>query len=166
MKPIAASRPSLADDERDQVLAALALHQGKPGPLLEILHSVQERLGYVPAAAVPIIADALNLSRADVYGVITFYEHFRSSKPGRYTIQLCQAEACRAMGAERLTAHVKARLGIDFHETTADGRWSLEPVYCLGNCACSPAMLVASDLHGRVTAASFDEMLRQLGDAP
>jgi formate dehydrogenase subunit gamma len=162
MQPASASRLHLDGEQRDQVLAALAQYQGQSGALLQILHAVQARLRHIPPAAVPLIAEALNLSRADVHGVITFYHHFRSMPPGRHTIQLCQAESCRAMHGERLSAHAKARLGVDFHGTTADGRFTLEPVYCLGNCACSPAMLVDSNLHGRVTPETFDALITRL----
>ena len=106
----------------------------KPGALLPILHGIQDALGYVPAESVPVIAKALHLSRAEVHGVITFYHYFRNTKPGKHTIHLCRAESCQSMGGKQLENHVKARLDIEFHETTADGKFSLEPVYCLGNC--------------------------------
>lgn len=131
----------------------------KPGALLPILHGIQNALGYVPAETVPVIAKALNLSRAEVHGVITFYHYFRDTKPGKHTIHLCRAESCQAMGGKDLEAHVKTRLGIDFHETTADGQFSLEPVYCLGNCACSPAMQIGEEIYGRVSATTFDETI-------
>jgi formate dehydrogenase subunit gamma len=150
---------ALDDHSREQVDLVLAAHQGQPGPLLQVLHAVQDRLGYVPPAAVPVIAEALNLSRAEVHGVVTFYHHFRQSPSGRHVIQLCQAEACRSMHCETLTAHAREKLGIDFHETTADGRFTLEPVYCLGNCACSPALMIDGQLHGRVTADIFDTLI-------
>ncbi len=132
-----------------------------PGALLPILHEVQDQLGYVPDAAVPIVADVLNLSRAEVHGVLTFYHLFRRSPPGRDTVYLCRAEACQAMGARALEAHLKQKLGIDFHETTADGRYSLEPIYCLGNCACSPAVMIGETVHGRVTADALDALLEK-----
>ncbi len=144
---------------REAVDLAIAQHKDQPGPLLQVLHAVQAQLGYVPPAAVPVIADALNLSRAEVHGVVTFYHFFRQSPPGRHIVQICQAEACRAMHCETLTEHARKRLGIDFHQTTADGAFTLEPVYCLGNCACSPAMMVDGDLYGRVTPEDFDAMV-------
>jgi formate dehydrogenase subunit gamma len=153
------SRGSLDDHSREQVELALAAYRGQPGPLLQVLHSVQDRLGYVPPAAVPVIAEALNLSRAEVHGVVTFYHHFRQSPAGQHVIQLCQAEACRSMHSETLTAHAREKLGVDFHETTADGRFTLEPVYCLGNCACSPALMIDGELHGRVTPDAFDALI-------
>ncbi len=133
----------------------------KPGPLIEVLHGVQHALGYVPAAAIPIIAGVLNLSRAEVNGVVSFYHHFRATAPGARTVQICRAEACQAMNGAALERHAKARLGIDYHETTADGRYSLEPVYCLGNCACAPSIMIGEEIHGRVTPAAFDELLAQ-----
>src|SRR3954466_8359283 len=104
-----------------------------PGALLPILHAVQEALGCVPAAAVPSIAEGLNLSRAEVHGVISFYHYFRESPPGRHTIHLCRAEACQSMNQRGLEAHAKTKLGVQFHETTSNGAFSFEPVYCLGN---------------------------------
>jgi len=151
---------------RAEIDRALAQYQAQPGPLLQVLHAVQASLGHVPPAAVPVIAEGLNLSRAEVHGVITFYHYFRHSSPGRHTVQLCQAEACRSMHCEALTEHVKQRLGIDFHGTTSDRRVTLEPVYCLGNCACAPAVMIDGDLHGRVTPASFDALLAALDPVP
>ncbi len=133
----------------------------KPGALLPILHAIQDAMGYVPAESVPTIAKALNLSRAEVHGVISFYHYFRETKPGKHTIHLCRAESCQAMGGKQLEQHVKNRLGIDFHETTADGEFSLEPVYCLGNCACSPAMQIGNEIYGRVSANSFDTTINE-----
>jgi formate dehydrogenase subunit gamma len=132
-----------------------------PGALLPILHAVQNEFGYVPAAAVPIIAGALNLSRAEVHGVISFYHYFREAPPGRHVIHLCRAEACQSMGARALEAHVRQALGIEFHEATPSGQFSLEPVYCLGNCACSPALMVDGELYGRVTPERFDEVVAE-----
>lgn len=137
--------------------------QDKPGALLPILHGVQNALGYIPSESIPEIANALNLSRAEVHGVVSFYHYFRETPPGKHTVYLCRAESCQAMGAEHLEAHAKAKLGIDFHETTADGKFSLEPVYCLGNCACSPAMQIGNDIYGRVSADSFDTVINDLG---
>jgi formate dehydrogenase subunit gamma len=131
----------------------------KPGALLPILHGIQEALGYVPPDSVPLIAGELNLSRAEVHGVISFYHYFRDTPPGRQTIYLCRAEACQAMGSEALEAHAKQRLGIDYHETSADGAFSLEPVYCLGNCACSPSVMIDKEVHGRVSPERFDEII-------
>jgi formate dehydrogenase subunit gamma len=142
---------------------ALEKTRGAPGPLLEILHAVQERLGCVPPEVVPPIAEALNLSRAEVHGVVSFYHHFRGTPAARTHVQLCRAEACQSMRARELEAHAKRVLGVDLGGTTRDGRVTLDAVYCLGNCACAPAMLVNGDLHGRVTPDRFDELAREWG---
>ena len=132
---------------------------GEPGALLPILHAVQDALGHVPAAVVPDIAHALNLTRAEVHGVVTYYHHFRSQPPGRCVVQVCRAEACQAMGADALLAHAQQRLGCGLHATSTDGAWTLEPVYCLGLCASSPAVMVGDELHARMTPQRFDEIV-------
>ena len=147
---------------RSTLQEAIDEHSARPGGLLPLLHHVQDRLGHVPEDAVPAIARAMNLSRAEVHGVVSFYHHFRRTSPGRHVMRICRAEACQSMGAERLVAHAKNALGVDFHQTTADGRVTLEPVYCLGNCACSPALMVDDRLHGRVDLQTFDDILRSL----
>jgi len=146
-------------DLENAVRHALQTRGSQPGPLLEILHAVQDALGHVPAAAVPLIADALNLSRAEVHGVVSFYHHFRGEQPGTTVVRLCRAEACQAMNARVLEAHATRRLGVRCGETTPDGRITLEAVYCLGNCACAPSMMVNGELHGRVTPSRFDEIV-------
>ncbi|MEP7184649.1 MAG: formate dehydrogenase subunit gamma [Rhodanobacter sp.] len=151
--------PDLPDEVRSVVLDVTARLADMPGALLPVLHAVQGALGYIPPDSVPLIARELNLSRADVHGVISFYHYFRSKPAGRRVIYLCRAESCQAMGAVILEKHVMARLGVDFHQTTANGAYSLEPVYCLGNCACSPAMMVDDELKGRLTPARFDAWL-------
>jgi formate dehydrogenase subunit gamma len=152
---------SLPSEQTAAVRRIVAQHRERPGPLLEVLHAVQAAFGYVPAGAVGVVAEELNLSRAEVHGVVTFYHYFRRSPPGAHIVSLCQAESCQSMGAEALAAHVRQRLGIDFHETTADGRFSLEPIYCLGNCACSPAAMIDGRLHGRVTPETLDALVAQ-----
>ena len=147
--------------ESDTVRRIVADMKDRPGPLIEILHSVQAALGYVPPDAVPILAEALNLSRAEVHGVVTFYHFFRETPPGRHTVSICRAEACQSMGADDLVQHAKRRLGVDFHETTADGIFSLEPIFCLGNCALSPAAMIDGRLYGRVTPERFDELVAE-----
>lgn len=142
---------------------ALARFAHEPGPLLEILHAVQDELGSVPPEAVPLIADGLNLSRAEVHGVISFYHHFRERSPGRYVVQLCRAEACQSMNSRALEEFVRGRLRVNFGETTPDGRVTLEAVYCLGNCACAPSMMVNGQLHGRVTPENFGELAKEWG---
>jgi len=131
----------------------------KPGALLPILHGIQDELGHVPESATPLIAQELNLTRAEVHGVITFYHDFRREPPGRVVIKVCQAESCQAAGGEALTSHVKQRLGVDFHQTTADRACTLEPVYCLGNCALSPSIAVDKGVFGRVSPDRFDAIL-------
>jgi formate dehydrogenase subunit gamma len=145
------------------VSGALARFAHEPGPLLEILHAVQNELGCVPAEAVPLIADGLNLSRAEVHGVISFYHHFRERAPGRFVVQLCRAEACQSMNSRALEEFVRGKLRLGFGETSADGRVTLEPVYCLGNCACAPSLMVNGELHGRVTPERFGELAKEWG---
>jgi formate dehydrogenase subunit gamma len=139
--------------------AIVRKHADRPGALLPLLHAIQDDLGYIPDDAVPIIARELNLSRADVHGVISFYHLFRTTKPGARTLYICRAEACQSMGSRALEDHVRGKLEIDFHETTADGKISLEPVYCLGNCACSPAVMIGETVYGRVSPELIDELL-------
>lgn len=133
----------------------------KPGALLPILHAVQEELGYVPEEAVPIIASELNLTRAEVHGVVTFYHDFRSHAPGRHVVKICQAESCQAAGCDALTVFAKQRLGIDFRQTTPDRTFTLEPVYCLGNCALSPSIMVDGEVFGRVAPGRFEEIVEE-----
>lgn len=140
----------------------IAEHQGLEGPLLPILHATQKALGYIPSEAVPVIAQQLQLTKAEVHGVISFYHFFRSHPAGNNTIQICRAEACQSMGSRELEANIKQRLKTDYHQTTADGEITLEPVYCLGNCACSPAIRVNDDIHGRVTMDKFEHILDEL----
>src|SRR5436190_152602 len=135
--------------------------KNKPGALLPILHAIQDEIGHIPPEAVPLIARELNLTRADVHGVISFYHDFRSEKPGRHIVKICQAESCQAMGSVALTSAAKEHLGISFHETTKDQALTLEPVYCLGNCALSPAIMVDGHLHGRVTHERFVQVVEE-----
>ncbi len=136
-------------DISDRIAEILEDHRGLEGPLLPILHAVQAAFGHVPQASVPQIARALNLSKAEVHGVISFYHDFREAPAGRHVLKLCRAEACQAVGADRVADAVKSALGIGWHETTPDGRVTLEPVFCLGLCACGPAAMVDGRLVGR-----------------
>jgi formate dehydrogenase subunit gamma len=145
--------------QQDVVRAVVERHRNRRGPLLEILHEVQERIGYVPPAVVPLIATELNVSRADVHGVLTFYHHFRTTPPGARVLRVCRAESCQAMHGRAVEAHARRRLGIDFGETTGDGAVSLEAVYCLGLCAMSPAVMIDGEVHGRVSPERLDELL-------
>lgn len=146
---------------QETVQAVITTLKDKPGALLPILHGIQDALGYIPADSVPAIAQGLHLSRAEVHGVISFYHYFRETPPGKQTVHICRAESCQAMGGKQLEQHVKDQLGIDYHETTADGQFSLEPVYCLGNCACSPAIQIGDDIYGKVSAQSFDAIINE-----
>jgi formate dehydrogenase subunit gamma len=141
------------------VEAVIAQHKAMPGAMLPILHGIQESVGYIPSEVVQLIAQALNVSRAEVHGVVTYYHHFRQTAPGRQVVQVCRAEACQAMGGDALAAHAKATLSCDFHETSEDGAFSLEPVYCLGQCACGPAIMIGDDLHARVSFDKFNRLL-------
>ena len=150
--------------------AVLARHVGEPGALLPILHEVQDALGHIPREVVPQIAEGLNLSRAEVHGVVTYYHHFRAEAPGRHVVQVCRAEACQAMGSDALMAHAEHALGCPTHgghgghgSASADGRYTLNPVYCLGLCASSPAVVVNDKLHARMTPAKFDKLVNALG---
>ncbi len=143
---------------------ALADCSALDGGLLPVLHAIQAELGWIPDAIVPTVASALNLSRAEIVGVISFYPDFRRQPPGRRIVKLCRAEACQAMGADALAAHAKAALGIDFHQTRDDGAVTLEPVYCLGNCGCAPAITIDGRMYGRVDAPLLFRLLAE-GDA-
>lgn len=158
-------RPALTAAQAGAVRAALDAHRDSAGALLPVMHAVQDALGYIPEAAVPVIAHDLNLSRAEVHGMLSFYHYFRTQPAGKHIVYLCRAEACQSMGARALEAKVKQRLGIDFHETTADGAFTLEPVYCLGNCACAPSVMVDKTLHGRVDAERFEALLVETAEA-
>ncbi len=137
----------------DVVTSAVAAHLQERGPLLMILQEIQQQLGHVPAAAVPLVAEQLNLSRADVHGVVSFYHDLRTEPPGPMVVKLCRAEACQSMGAEQLVSEVEERLGVKVGQTSADGRVTLDQVFCLGNCALSPAGLIDERLHGRLDLA-------------
>ncbi|MEQ5837532.1 formate dehydrogenase subunit gamma [Marinobacter sp. NFXS9] len=141
---------------------AVDAHKDMPGAMLPILHAIQDRFGYIPEAAVPIIAESLRHTRAEVHGIISFYHHFRTQPSGSHVVQVCRAEACQAVGARQLEAHVKARLGVDYHQTSRDNEFTLEPVYCLGNCACGPSIRVDDDIHGRMDAEKFDRLADRL----
>ena len=145
--------------EEAEIREIASQHAGLDGALMPILHAVQDRFGYLPPPTTAEVADVLNLSKADVHGVVTFYDDFRTKPGGKHKIRVCRSEACQAVGGERLAQHALKRLGIDFHQTTPDGRYSLDPVYCLGNCACSPAIMIDDTVHGRITPERFDELV-------
>lgn len=145
--------------QKDAVLDACAKLKSSAGALMPILHAVQNALGFVPHDAVPVIARELNLSIAEVHGVLSFYHYFRKEAGGRHVVHLCRAEACQSVGAAAVEAHAKRTLGIDFHATTKDGAIRLEPVYCLGNCALGPSIMIDATLHGRVSTQRFDQLM-------
>jgi len=136
-------------------------HQHRPGALMPLLHAIQDNLGYVPESAYPQISKALALSVAEVHGVVTFYHHFRTHKPGRNVMQICRAESCQSMGSEALEAHAKKCLNIDYHQTTADNAITLEAVYCLGNCALSPSVMMNGEIYGRVSPSDLDALIAE-----
>ena len=143
----------------DVALKTIGAHAGQRGPLLPVLHALRETFGHVDPRAVPLVATALNLSRADVHGVLTFYSDLRSTPPGRVRVQVCRGEACQSVGGHGLAEHATSSLGIDFGQTTADGSVTLDEVFCLGNCALGPTVTVDGRLHGRVLAADLDLLL-------
>ena len=164
---ILAQESSAGEDlPRDWIQAEVAALKSKPGALLPILHSIRDHLGYIPEAAVPIIAEGLQITRAEVHGVISFYHDFNTHPIGRHRLQICRAEACQARGCRSLEAHAKETLGIDYHQTTADGEITLEAVYCLGNCATGPSVRLDNDIHGRVTPERLDALLEQAATVP
>lgn len=132
------------------------------GPLLPILHGIQEEFGHVPSETVPVIAEALNLSRAEVHGVVTFYHDYRSQPAGRHVLKLCRAEACQSMGGDAIAAQISQALGIGFHETAKDDSVTLEPVFCLGLCACAPAAMLDGEVIGRLDADKIEEIVAEV----
>ncbi len=154
-----ATAPELAA----RVRSIVADHRGERGALMPILHTVQAEFGCVDPAVVPVIADALNLSRAEVHGVISFYRDFRAEPAGRSRVRVCRAEACQSVGAEALAAQARARLGVGFSETTPDSAITLDEVFCLGNCALGPSVQVGNRVHGRVSPDRLDALIAAAG---
>ncbi|KQQ79131.1 formate dehydrogenase [Rhizobium sp. Leaf321] len=142
-------------------LSIIASLKHLEGPMLPILHAIQAEFGYVPDEVKQVIATELNLSRAEVHGVVTFYHEFRDHPAGRHVLKLCRAEACQSMGSDHIADRARQVLGIDFHETTLDGAVTLEPVYCLGLCACAPAAMMDGELYGRVDEQCLGDMVRE-----
>lgn len=141
--------------------ATIAEHAARQDSLLVVLHALQDAFGHVPEMAIPLIAQTLNLSRAEVHGVVTFYRDFRRVPPARHALRLCRAEACQSMGSEKLAAHLSGVLALPFGETSADGALSLESVYCLGLCACAPAALFDGQPVGRLTISVIDALVTE-----
>jgi len=156
---------ALVAPELSLVSQLLVKHQATEGGLLPLLHDIQDHLGFIPPNAVPLIAEGMNLSRAEVHGVITYYHFFRSTPPGQHVVQVCCAEACQACGSEDLLALAEQTLGCKVHETSADGLFSLEPVYCLGLCASSPAVQVDDRMHARMSADKLKQLVTALRSA-
>lgn len=158
------AKHTLIDTSPKEALAARAValrHGNKPDALLEILHDLQEELGHIPESALPALAKALNVSRAEVHGVVTFYHDFKREPAGRHVVKVCRAEACQSMGGEELAGLIQRMLKVSFGGTTADGAITLEAVYCLGNCALSPAVMVDGRLVGRVDKAKFEKIVAE-----
>ena len=156
---VSKTRGSYVPWSQERAVAIVERHRTEPGALMPILHELQDVFGHVDPRAVDLVAEELNLSKAEVYGVVTFYKDFRSEPPGTSVIHVCRGEACQSMGAERLARHAREHLAVDFGGTTSDGAVTLEQVFCLGNCALSPAVLVDGRLKGRVDEAGFDELV-------
>lgn len=154
--------PLSAEDVAQRVTEIVDDHAEREGPLLLILHDVQETYGYVPAEALKIIAEKLNLSRAEVHGVVSFYHDYRHEPAGRHVLRLCRAEACQSMGGERLADRVRELLGLDWHETSPDGAITLEPVFCLGLCASAPAATVDGRLVARLDDERLEDVIREV----
>lgn len=155
-------QPALPPQQVTLIESCLRQHQHTEGPLLPVLHDVQDALGYIPPGAVTLIAQALQLSRAEVHGVMSFYPHFRTEPGARHHVEICQAESCQAMGALTLGKHAASRLGCELKGATSDGAISLAPVYCLGLCAQSPALMIDGQPYARVTPERFDELVANL----
>ena len=151
-----------AQEISDRVVAIVDRNIALEGPLLPILHDVQGEFGFVPQAALTLIADKLNLSRAEVHGVMSFYHDFREERTGRHVLKLCRAEACQSMGGDRVAEHAQTILGVAWHETTADGSVTLEPVYCLGLCACAPAAMLDGRVIGRLDEERLDRIVKEV----
>ena len=143
-------------------MAICAAHGNKPDELLEILHDLMHEVGHVPESVLPVIANALNLSRAEVHGVVTFYHDFKREPAGQHLIKICRAEACQSMGTEQLCQHAEKKFNIGMGGTSKDGKFTIEQVFCLGNCALSPAVLIGDKLYGKVDAKRFDEIVAGL----
>jgi formate dehydrogenase subunit gamma len=147
----------MANMNRTTISAVIAEFGSRPEMLVQILQTIVSRFGWVPPDTIRQLAEELNLSRADVHGVVEYYHDFRTEEPGKHIVKICQAEACQAMGSRELTEHAKKTLAVDLHDTNND--ITLEPVYCLGNCACSPAVMIVGKTHGRVDQSRFDPLL-------
>jgi len=152
---------ALSSLQSGKIAVYIQEYQDKPGALLPLMHAIQDDLGFVPEESYKPISKAYNLSVAEIHGFVTFYHHFRTHLPGKNILQICRAESCQAMGSEKLENYCLEKLGIDYHQTTKDNSITLEPVYCLGNCACSPAMMMNEEVIGRVTPEKIDQIIKE-----
>jgi len=151
---------NLSESQRVTIEEHVETFLKKPGALLPLMHAIQDSLGYIPEDSYPIISAAFNLSIAEIHGFVTFYHHFRTSPSGINILQVCRAESCQSMGSEEIESYCKKVLGIDYHETSKDGAITLEPVYCLGNCACSPSVMMNDKVIGRITPEKIDNIIK------
>ena len=156
---VSRTRSSHVPWSQERTVAIIERHRAERGALMPILHELQDVFGLIDPRAIDVVAEALNQSKAEVYGVVTFYKDFRSEPPGASVIHVCRGEACQSMGSEQLAGHAREHLAVDFGGTTSDGALTLEQVFCLGNCALSPAVLVDGRLKGRVDEADFDALV-------
>lgn len=166
MQPVINDTSLPAEAIQQLARQVLQRHAGQQGSLLPILHAIQHVLGHIPATIVPMLAEGLQLSRAEIHGVISFYPHFRHTPAAPVVLEVCRAEACQSMGGEALAQHARQKLGCDFHDTTANGALTLEPVYCLGLCAQSPTVMINGRPHARMTPAKLDLLLQAEGVQP
>jgi len=153
---------TLSAGDLEKIESHILAHQQVSGALMPLMHAIQDDIGYIPEEVYPQISKALALSVAEVHGFVTFYHHFRTHPVGKHIVQICRAESCQAMGSEKLEAGIKEQFGIDYHETTKDGEVTLLPVYCLGNCACSPAVMIDDEVHGRVDTKEVTALVREV----
>ena len=153
---------TVSKKELDKVSECIERFKDKPGALLPLMHAIQDNIGYIPEDCYPQIAKAYNHSVAEVHGFVTFYHHFRRHSAGKNVLQICRAESCQSMGSDAIEAYCKQTLGIDHHQTTEDNLITLEPIYCLGNCACSPAVMINEEVIGRVTKEKINDLIKKL----
>jgi formate dehydrogenase subunit gamma len=152
----------LSQEQQMLIHEHIQAHQHVPGGLMPLLHAIQDDIGYVPETIYPDIAKALALSVAEVHGVVSFYHHFRTHPIGKHVLQICRAESCQAMGSVKLEKDVKSKLGLDYHQTTQDGQVTLLPVYCLGNCGCSPSVMLDDEVYGRMDTEKVSALIAEV----
>lgn len=152
---------ALSIETSTTIQSLIAQHKQMAGALMPLLHAIQDTIGYIPEDSYLPISKALALSVAEVHGVVTFYHHFRTHPVGNHILHVCRAESCQAMGSEKLEASIKAKLNIDYHQTTSDGAITLEPIYCLGNCACSPAVMMDDEVYGRMDSQKMADLISE-----